>query len=140
MTQLLNIILGQRQMKDSLKDWMMGMMWSWKRVMFSWWVQPVQVWAFTYYTTENCIYIVFPFLTSSQVTIWLLCYQIGKTLLAKTLARFVNVPFVIADATTLTQASMYVFVHEVESWAGSCQMIICDFFCLICEFFRVIEL
>ncbi|AQK53095.1 CLP protease regulatory subunit CLPX3 mitochondrial [Zea mays] len=31
----------------------------------------------------------------------------GKTLLAKTLARFVNVPFVIADATTLTQASIY---------------------------------
>ncbi|CAK7340036.1 unnamed protein product [Dovyalis caffra] len=30
----------------------------------------------------------------------------GKTLLAKTLARFVNVPFVIADATTLTQASL----------------------------------
>ncbi|KAE8687681.1 ATP-dependent Clp protease ATP-binding subunit ClpX [Hibiscus syriacus] len=29
----------------------------------------------------------------------------GKTLLAKTLARFVNVPFVIADATSLTQAS-----------------------------------
>ncbi|GLU21264.1 hypothetical protein SLE2022_374100 [Rubroshorea leprosula] len=28
----------------------------------------------------------------------------GKTLLAKTLAHFVNVPFVIADATTLTQA------------------------------------
>lgn len=28
----------------------------------------------------------------------------GKTLLVKTLARFVNVPFVIADATTLTQA------------------------------------
>ncbi|XP_059667243.1 CLP protease regulatory subunit CLPX1, mitochondrial isoform X2 [Cornus florida] len=28
----------------------------------------------------------------------------GKTLLAKTLARLVNVPFVIADATTLTQA------------------------------------
>ncbi|CAN1835048.1 CLP protease regulatory subunit CLPX1, mitochondrial [Linum perenne] len=27
----------------------------------------------------------------------------GKTLLAKTMARFVNVPFVIADATTLTQ-------------------------------------
>jgi len=26
--------------------------------------------------------------------------------LAKTLARFVNVPFVIADATTLTQASL----------------------------------
>lgn len=29
----------------------------------------------------------------------------GKTLLAKTLARIVNVPFVIADATSLTQAS-----------------------------------
>ncbi|KAK4273886.1 hypothetical protein QN277_017196 [Acacia crassicarpa] len=28
----------------------------------------------------------------------------GKTLLAKTLARFVNVPFVITDATTITQA------------------------------------
>ncbi|KAI3808578.1 hypothetical protein L1987_24532 [Smallanthus sonchifolius] len=28
----------------------------------------------------------------------------GKTLLAKTIARFVNVPFVIADATSLTQA------------------------------------
>ncbi|GJN15045.1 hypothetical protein PR202_gb01931 [Eleusine coracana subsp. coracana] len=28
----------------------------------------------------------------------------GKTLLAKTLARFVNVPFVIADATAITQA------------------------------------
>lgn len=31
----------------------------------------------------------------------------GKTLLAKTLARLLNVPFVIADATTLTQASSY---------------------------------
>ena len=31
----------------------------------------------------------------------------GKTLLAKTLARFVNVPFVIADATTLTQVSLF---------------------------------
>ncbi|KAK6936682.1 ATPase, AAA-type, core [Dillenia turbinata] len=37
----------------------------------------------------------------------------GKTLLAKTLARCVNVPFVIADATTLTQAS-YVG-EDVES-------------------------
>ncbi|KAG2310475.1 hypothetical protein Bca52824_022032 [Brassica carinata] len=36
-----------------------------------------------------------------------------KTLLAKTLARFVNVPFVIADATTLTQAG-YVG-EDVES-------------------------
>jgi hypothetical protein len=30
----------------------------------------------------------------------------GKTLLAKTLARFVNVPFVIADATAITQVIM----------------------------------
>nr|XP_029122444.1 LOW QUALITY PROTEIN: CLP protease regulatory subunit CLPX1, mitochondrial [Elaeis guineensis] len=37
----------------------------------------------------------------------------GKTLLAKTLARFVHVPFVIADATTLTQAG-YVG-EDVES-------------------------
>ncbi|KAG0487028.1 hypothetical protein HPP92_009123 [Vanilla planifolia] len=37
----------------------------------------------------------------------------GKTLLAKTLARFVNVPFVIMDATTLTQAG-YVG-EDVES-------------------------
>ncbi|XP_062029468.1 CLP protease regulatory subunit CLPX2, mitochondrial-like [Rosa rugosa] len=37
----------------------------------------------------------------------------GKTLLAKTLARVVNVPFAIADATTLTQAS-YVG-EDVES-------------------------
>ncbi|XP_009366893.2 CLP protease regulatory subunit CLPX3, mitochondrial [Pyrus x bretschneideri] len=37
----------------------------------------------------------------------------GKTLLAKTLARFVNVPFVITDATTLTQAG-YVG-EDVES-------------------------
>ena len=35
----------------------------------------------------------------------LLTVRTGKTLLAKTLARVVNVPFVIADATTLTQAS-----------------------------------
>ena len=33
--------------------------------------------------------------------------RIGKTLLAKTLARVVNVPFTIADATALTQASAF---------------------------------
>ncbi|CAJ1976384.1 unnamed protein product [Sphenostylis stenocarpa] len=36
----------------------------------------------------------------------------GKTLLAKTLARFVNVPFVIADATTLTQAILAVLIRK----------------------------
>lgn len=33
------------------------------------------------------------------------CARIGKTLLAKTLARVVNVPFAMTDATSLTQAS-----------------------------------
>lgn len=33
--------------------------------------------------------------------------RIGKTLLAKTLARVVNVPFTIADATALTQVSLF---------------------------------
>jgi len=33
----------------------------------------------------------------------------GKTLLAKTLARYVNVPFVIADATAITQVIVTVF-------------------------------
>ena len=37
----------------------------------------------------------------------------GKTLLAKTMARIVNVPFAMADATTLTQAG-YVG-EDVES-------------------------
>jgi ATP-dependent Clp protease ATP-binding subunit ClpX len=40
----------------------------------------------------------------------------GKTLLAKTVARYLNVPFVIADATTLTQAG-YVG-EDVESVIG----------------------
>ncbi|KAK4476805.1 hypothetical protein RD792_015965 [Penstemon davidsonii] len=40
----------------------------------------------------------------------------GKTLLAKTLARIVNVPFVIVDATTLTQAAQHgiVYIDEVD--------------------------
>lgn len=37
----------------------------------------------------------------------MIALKTGKTLLAKTLARLVNVPFVIADATTLTQARLY---------------------------------
>ena len=40
--------------------------------------------------------------SSPSLIIWT-----GKTLLAKTLARLVNVPFAIADATSLTQASCF---------------------------------
>ena len=39
---------------------------------------------------------------------WLmLAVRTGKTLLAKTLARLVNVPFVMSDATSLTQVSLF---------------------------------
>lgn len=38
----------------------------------------------------------------------------GKTLLAKTLARIVNVPFVIVDATTLTQASEFLDLTTIS--------------------------
>ena len=41
----------------------------------------------------------------------------GKTLLAKTIARYLNVPFIVADATTLTEAG-YVG-DDVESIVGS---------------------
>ena len=45
----------------------------------------------------------------------------GKTLLAKTLARIVNVPFVIADATSLTQASSLVILALFSlEWLGKC--------------------
>lgn len=45
-------------------------------------------------------------LADSGMIIYMIFEQIGKTLLAKTLARLVNVPFVIADATTLTQVRL----------------------------------
>jgi hypothetical protein len=38
-------------------------------------------------------------------------YRTGKTLLAKTLARYVNVPFVIADATAITQVILAAITH-----------------------------
>ena len=41
------------------------------------------------------------------------CYHTGKTLMAKTLAKLIDVPLVITDATTLTQAG-YVG-EDVES-------------------------
>ncbi|KAI7756290.1 hypothetical protein M8C21_032835, partial [Ambrosia artemisiifolia] len=50
---------------------------------------------------------------SGRTTLFCAFHMTGKTLLAKTLARVVNVPFVIADATTLTQAG-YVG-EDVES-------------------------
>lgn len=45
---------------------------------------------------------------------WMGFWMTGKTLLAKTLARFVNVPFVIADATTLTQVILLRFILRVR--------------------------
>jgi hypothetical protein len=48
----------------------------------------------------------------------------GKTLLAKTLARLVNVPFAMADATTLTQAGYVgddvesVIYKLLQVWGG----------------------
>jgi len=42
---------------------------------------------------------------------------VGKTLLAQTLARILDVPFTIADATTLTEAG-YVGEDVETSWCG----------------------
>ena len=38
----------------------------------------------------------------------------GKTLLAQTLARHLDVPFVMADATTLTEAGYIVYIDEID--------------------------
>jgi hypothetical protein len=38
-------------------------------------------------------------------------YRTGKTFLAKTLAQYVNVPFVIADATTITHVMLAAITH-----------------------------
>lgn len=61
---------------------------------------------------------------------WPLCFcltiRTGKTLLAKTLARIVNVPFAIADATSLTQASC--FTNPFKVWLitqNRCMFYIC---------------
>lgn len=42
----------------------------------------------------------------------------GKTLLAQTLARFLNVPFAISDATTLTEAG-----YVGKTWKISCSVL-----------------
>lgn len=69
-----------------------------------------QVWTFAFtisISLKNHQWLVGLFLLTTSLTCFLfgVVSRTGKTLLAKTLARFVNVPFVIADATTLTQAS-----------------------------------
>lgn len=112
--------------------------WSWRRVIFFYWGQQVQVifvaplFMYLYSTCKrNVVSLVkfiqtlfrnFSFSSCTQaICIFYLCYffhssnldvisRTGKTLLAKTLARLVNVPFVIADATTLTQASLLHFI------------------------------
>lgn len=45
-------------------------------------------------------------LSVNDLFYFFLLLRTGKTLLAKSLARFVNVPFVISDATTLTQPTI----------------------------------
>lgn len=57
----------------------------------------------------------------------------GKTLLAKTLAKLVNVPFAMADATTLTQAgyvgddveAIIFKLLQVGGGASSCDYALC---------------
>lgn len=44
----------------------------------------------------------------------------GKTLLAQTLAKLVNVPFAMADATALTQAGYVGEVRHRESCCNGC--------------------
>ena len=58
--------------------------------------------------------------SSDFCCIFIFSVRTGKTLIAKTLARFVNVPFVIADATSLTQASSVInfFLHHFMSTYG----------------------
>lgn len=64
-----------------------------------WWV------LFHVSVVDICVEISSEDCCSDLYVLLLWCARIGKTLLAKTLARVVNVPFAIADATTLTQAS-----------------------------------
>ena len=58
----------------------------------------------------------------------------GKTLLAQTLARFLNVPFTIADATTLTEAG-YVG-EDVENIILNLLQVVPSFLCGQCHFFQ----
>lgn len=56
--------------------------------------------------------------SNSYLYLLLALCKAGKTLLAKTLARFVNVPFVAADATTLTQARFFLSLLQKCRVAG----------------------
>lgn len=64
------------------------------------------------FSAENCLFV---WKKLSNFELSNSAFGTGKTLLAKTLARFVNVPFVIADATTLTQASKMLFDLNLPS-------------------------
>lgn len=92
---------------------------SWRRAMFFWWVLLDQVWSsFLYLVLAFPLLIVIMLSCDNSKLIRLLSsflyfsltIRIGKTLLAKTLARIVNVPFTITDATALTQASSLVHI------------------------------
>ena len=50
-------------------------------------------------------------------------YQTGKTLLAQTLARILDVPFAIVDATTLTEAEGYLWARTSRTlFCGCCRI------------------
>lgn len=65
------------------------------------------------YLMVTCFYFHLSFYISFLFLTFVFTVRIGKTLLAKTLARVVNVPFAIADATTLTQASSILYTCDV---------------------------
>ena len=68
---------------------------------------PSEFWLLRYITTTSAYVIPPRMLAMSnwpKATFCLLVQQVPATLLAQTLARLLNVPFVMADATTLTEA------------------------------------
>lgn len=93
---------------------------SWRRAMYYWWVPLAQVWnkkLMWYFLFLGYYYCWNQLISRAAIFFYIyifLCIltfgvRIGKTLLAKTLARVVNVPFAVADATTLTHVSSLLY-------------------------------
>lgn len=116
-------------------------LWSWRRAMSCWLVQLAQAWLYFGFISKNIYWIQFCnfvwfcriLIVSFDIKLYKCCiilifthlldWRTGKTLLAKTLARVVNVPFAIADATALTQAGLIYFF-----WA---LIVLCCFWVLV---------